>query len=58
MLNKLRGFSNSKLAMVVVGIIIIPFVFWGMGPVFQSGKQNVIAKIGKEKIFHCVSDLV
>ena len=27
MIGKLRGFSNSKLAGVLVGIIIIPFVF-------------------------------
>ena len=50
MLNKLRGFSNSKLAMVVVGIIIIPFVFWGMGSVFSGGNTNNIAKINKETI--------
>jgi len=50
MLNKLRGFSNSKLAMVVVGIIIIPFVFWGMGSVFSGGNTNNVAKINKETI--------
>ncbi len=50
MLNKLRGFSNSKLAMVVVGIIIIPFVFWGMGSVFSGGNTNNIAKINNETI--------
>tara|TARA_Y100000590_G_C15656372_1_gene990799 strand:+ start:59 stop:1480 length:1422 start_codon:yes stop_codon:yes gene_type:complete len=50
MLNKLRGFSNSKLAMVVVGIIIIPFVFWGMGSVFSGGNTNNVAKINNEAI--------
>ena len=50
MLNKLRGFSNSKLAMVVVGIIIIPFVFWGMGSVFSGGNSNNVAKINNETI--------
>ena len=45
MLNKLRNFSKSKLATVLVGIIIIPFVFWGMGGVFQGGNTNNIAKI-------------
>ena len=50
MLNKLRGFSNSKLAMVVVGIIIIPFVFWGMGSVFSGGNTNNVAKINKETV--------
>ena len=27
----------------------MPFIFWGMGPVFQGGKQNIIVEIGKEK---------
>ena len=45
MLNKLRYFSKTKLATVLVAIIIIPFVFWGMGGVFQGGNSNNIAKI-------------
>tara|TARA_A100001015_G_scaffold298479_1_gene381282 strand:- start:33 stop:956 length:924 start_codon:yes stop_codon:yes gene_type:complete len=45
MLNKLRNFTNTKLATVLIGIIIIPFVFWGMGGVFQGGNTNNIAKI-------------
>ena len=50
MLDKLRGFSKSKLAIVLVGIIIIPFVFWGMGSVFSSGNTNSIAKINNKNI--------
>ena len=50
MLNKLRGFSNTKLAGVLVIIIIIPFVFWGMGSVFSGGNTNNIAKVNNEKI--------
>ena len=50
MINKLRGFSNSKLAGVIVGIIIIPFVFWGMGSVFSGGNTNNVAKINNETI--------
>ena len=50
MINKLRGFSNSKLAGVIVGIIIIPFVFWGMGSVFSGGNTNNVAKINNEAI--------
>ena len=50
MLNKLRGFSNTKLAGVLIGIIIIPFVFWGMGSVFSGGNTNNIAKINNENI--------
>ena len=45
MLNKLRNFTKTKLATVLIGIIIIPFVFWGMGGVFQGGNSNNIAKI-------------
>ena len=33
-----------------MGIIIIPFVFWGMGDVFRGGNQNVIATVESEKI--------
>ena len=50
MLNKLRGFSNTKLAGVLITIIIIPFVFWGMGSVFSGGNTNNIAKIDNETI--------
>ena len=50
MLNKLRNFSKGKLAGVLVGIIIIPFVFWGMGSVFSGGNTNSIAKINNHNI--------
>ena len=50
MLNKLRSFSNTKLAGVLIAIIIIPFVFWGMGSVFSGGNTNNIAKINKDNI--------
>ena len=50
MLGKLRGFTNSKLAGVLVAIIIVPFVFWGMGSVFSGGNTNNIAKINNEAI--------
>ncbi len=50
MLNKLRGFSNTKLAGVLITIIIVPFVFWGMGSVFSGGNTNNIAKINNEAI--------
>ena len=33
-----------------MGIIILPFLFWGMGDVFSGGSQNVVAKIDSEKI--------
>ena len=31
-------------------IVILPFVMWGMGDVFRSGKQNVLLEINEEKI--------
>ena len=33
-----------------MGIIILPFVFWGMGDVFRGGNQNVIATVDSNKI--------
>ena len=50
MLNRLRNFSKGKLAGVLVGIIIIPFVFWGMGSVFSGGNTNSIAKINNHNV--------
>ena len=42
--------SKSILVKLLVGIIILPFVFWGMGDVFRGGNQNVIATIDSKKI--------
>ncbi|MDC3127564.1 SurA N-terminal domain-containing protein, partial [Candidatus Pelagibacter bacterium] len=42
--------SKSFFLKLLVGIIILPFVFWGMGDVFRGGSQNVIAKVDSEKI--------
>lgn len=50
MLNKLRIFSKTKMATVLVGIIIIPFVLWGMGSVFSGGNTNSVAKIDSVNI--------
>ena len=50
MLSKLRDFSKSKLAGVLITIIIIPFVFWGMGSVFSGGNKNNVVKINNKKI--------
>ena len=50
MLSAIRKFSSSIYAKMFLILIAIPFVFWGMGPVFQGGKQNIIAEIGNEKI--------
>jgi peptidyl-prolyl cis-trans isomerase D len=42
--------SKSFFLKLLVGIIILPFVFWGMGDVFRGGNQNVIASIESNKI--------
>jgi len=42
--------SKSFFIKLLVGIIILPFVFWGMGDVFRGGNQNVVATIESEKI--------
>jgi len=50
MISSFRNFAKSKIAGVFVFIIIIPFVFWGMGNMFNSGEINNIAKISKKNI--------
>ena len=42
--------SKSFFIKLLVGIIILPFVFWGMGDVFRGGSQNVIATVDSNKI--------
>jgi len=42
--------SKSFLIKLLVGIIILPFVFWGMGDVFRGGNQNVVATVESKKI--------
>ena len=50
MLTSIGKFSKSFLIKILVGIIILPFIFWGMGDVFRGGNQNVIATIDSEKV--------
>ena len=50
MLNSIKKYSKTFFFKVLVGIIILPFLFWGMGDVFSGGSQNVVAKIDLEKI--------
>ena len=42
--------SKSFFIKLLVGIIILPFLFWGMGDVFRGGNQNVVATVDSEKI--------
>ena len=50
MISSLRNFAKTKLAGVFVGIIILPFVFWGMGGMFSSGNTNNVVKINEKSI--------
>tara|TARA_B110000438_G_scaffold296620_1_gene341597 strand:+ start:1379 stop:2830 length:1452 start_codon:yes stop_codon:yes gene_type:complete len=49
MLGPFRKFSGSIYAKILMAVIIIPFVFWGMGSNFFGGNKNVIVVIEKEK---------
>jgi len=50
MLTSIRKKTTSFLAKVLIAIIILPFLFWGMGDVFRGGNQNILATIDSEKI--------
>ena len=50
MIGSFRNFAKTKFAGLLVFIMIIPFVFWGMGSMFSSGNTNNIAKINKTNI--------
>ncbi len=50
MIGSFRNFAKTKFAGILVFIMIIPFVFWGMGSMFSSGNTNTIAKINGTNI--------
>ncbi len=50
MLTSIKKITKSFLARVLIAIIILPFLFWGMGDVFRVGNQNIVATIESEKI--------
>ena len=50
MIGSFRNFAKTKFAGLLVFIMIIPFVFWGMGGMFSSGNTNNLAKINKTNI--------
>ncbi len=50
MATSIGNLSKSFFVKLLVGIIILPFVFWGMGDVFRGGNQNVIATIDSKKV--------
>ena len=49
MLGPIRKFSTSIYAKILMGIVIIPFIFWGMGSGFFGGNKNIIVVIENEK---------
>jgi len=50
MLTSIKKATTSFLAKILIAIIILPFLFWGMGDVFRTGNQNVIVTIDSEKV--------
>ena len=50
MISSFRNFAKTKFAGLLVFIMIIPFVFWGMGGMFSSGNTNNIAKVNEKNI--------
>ncbi len=50
MLSSIRKFSKTFAAKIFIAIIALPFVFWGMGPIFSSGKKNILLEINDNKI--------
>ena len=50
MLTSIKKATKSVLAKILIAIIILPFLFWGMGDVFRTGNQNVVVTIDSEKV--------
>ena len=50
MIGSFRNFAKTKFAGLLVFLMIIPFVFWGMGSMFSSGNTNNLAKINRNNI--------
>ena len=50
MIGSFRNFAKTKFAGILVFIMIIPFVFWGMGSMFSSGNTNNVVKINEKNI--------
>jgi len=50
MLQKLRDKTSGWIAIVVIGILIIPFAFFGVTDYFTGGADTWVAKVGKHEI--------
>ena len=49
MLGSIRKFSETIYAKILLGIIILPFIFWGMGNSIRGGNKNIVVVIDEEK---------
>ena len=49
MLGPIRKFSGTIYSKILLGIVIIPFIFWGMGSSIRGGSKNIVVVIDKEK---------
>ena len=47
----MKNLTKKIFLTVFTAIIVIVFGAWGMGDIFSSGKKNIIAEVGKDKIF-------
>lgn len=50
MSKSIAKYTKSFFVKLLVGIIILPFIFWGMGDIFRGGNQNIIVTIDSEKV--------
>ena len=50
MLTSIRKVTTSILAKILIGIIMLAFIFVGTGELFRTGNQNVVVTIDSEKI--------
>ncbi len=59
MLNKLRKFSETFFAKILIGLIILSFAFWGISDFFRSEPKNIIAEVdGKEiSLNHLINEI-
>lgn len=50
MLSEIRERATGWIAYIIVGIIIIPFAFWGVHQYFSGGEEVVVADVGGTEI--------
>lgn len=50
MLSEIRDRATGWIAYIIVGIIIIPFAFWGVNEYFAGGEEVVVAEVGDAEI--------